>query len=80
MALPNELTEALRSYLGLIIEEDLEKNRDHLVWLGENPHEPDRDLQIAETERAIELSTEALALFPLPPLPGEEEPRPEASA
>src|SRR5580704_17642809 len=35
----------IRSYLAVIIEEDAEKNRDHLKWLEQNPQEPDREQQ-----------------------------------
>jgi hypothetical protein len=42
----------------LLIEEDADNNRDHLKWLGspEASDEEDRDQQIAQSERQIELA------------------------
>jgi len=61
-----EISDEIRQYLGRLIEEDLDRNRDHLKWLKENPEEPDRDLQRAESERAIELAGKARRFFPAP--------------
>jgi len=61
-----EVSDEIRQYLGRLIEEDLDRNRDHLKWLEENPEEPDRDLQRAESERAIELAGKAQTFFPAP--------------
>jgi hypothetical protein len=60
--LPNDVSE----YLARLIEEDVEKNRDHLCWLLETEDgqkEADRALQIAEIERAIALGTWAQVLL-----------------
>ncbi len=46
------LSQELRDYLRAVVEEDEERKRDHLCWLDENPNEPDRDQQRAETNRA----------------------------
>jgi hypothetical protein len=43
------------------VEEDEARNRDHLRWLDEHLSEPDREQQIAESERAIELARKATA-------------------
>ena len=61
-----EISDEIRQYLGRLIEEDLDRNRDHLKWLEENPEEADRDLQRAESERAIELAGKARRFFPVP--------------
>lgn len=65
----SEMSEDVRRYLGMLIEEDVEKNRDHLRWLGENPQEPDRDLQFAQSERAVALGRLA-QVFPSTDLAG----------
>jgi hypothetical protein len=69
MASLNEISNELREYLARIIDEDLDRNRDHLDWLQEHPDEPDRDQQHAECERAVEMARKAQALFPAPPEP-----------
>lgn len=69
MSARKEISDEIRQYLGRLIEEDLDRNRDHLKWLEENPEEADRDLQRAESERAIELAGKAQASFPLPVQP-----------
>ena len=56
--IPNELL----GYFAVLVDEDLDKNRDHLQWLKDHPAEPDRDLQIAECERAVELAVIAQKL------------------
>ncbi|MGA8818177.1 MAG: hypothetical protein WB624_12855 [Xanthobacteraceae bacterium] len=66
MSARKEISDEIRQYLGRLIEEDLDRNRDHLKWLKENPEEPDRDLQRAESERAIELAGKARRFFPAP--------------
>jgi hypothetical protein len=52
------------AYLADIIEEDLDRRAEHLIWLASHPDEHGRDRQRAETERAIELAKLAAALFP----------------
>lgn len=64
-AIPDEI----RQYVGLLITEDLDRNRDHIQWLEDHPGEPDREQQRAESERAIELARQAQAFFPAPPEP-----------
>jgi hypothetical protein len=66
MSARKEISDEIGQYLGRLIEEDLDRNRDHLKWLEENPEEADRDLQRAESERAIELAGKAQRLFPPP--------------
>ena len=66
MAAKKEITDEIRDYLALLISEDLDRNRDHIKWLEENSMEPDRDLQRAESERAIELAGKARRFFPAP--------------
>ncbi len=65
-----KIPDALRDYLAQIIEEDFDRNQDHLEWLEENPQEPDRELQRAECERAVELARKAQSLFPPDPEEG----------
>ena len=71
MTARKEISDQIRQYLRRLIEEDLDRNRDHLKWLEANPGEPDRDLQRAESERAIELADKAQRLFPAPTEPDE---------
>ncbi len=61
------LSQELRDYLRAVVEEDEERKRDHLCWLDENPNEPDRDQQRAETNRAVELARKALAALETEP-------------
>lgn len=65
MASAHEIPDEIRRYLAVLIEEDLDKNRDHLKWLAGNPDEPDREQQRAESDRAIELGRKAAAYFPV---------------
>ena len=53
-------------YLKILIAEDADKNRDHIAWLGspEAVDEEDRELQISQCERAVELAEQAQRLFP----------------
>jgi hypothetical protein len=74
MSVRKEISDEIRQYLGRLIEEDLDRNRDHLKWLEENPEEADRDLQSAESERAIELAGKAQKVFPAPPMEPDEPP------
>ena len=48
----------IKSYLAALIDEDAEHNRDHLIWLAspEAADEEDRERQIAECQRAVELA------------------------
>jgi hypothetical protein len=55
------VSDEMRDYLAALIEEDAQKNRDHIEWLDLNPQEPDRELQRAECERALALASEAAA-------------------
>jgi hypothetical protein len=83
MALPlAKLPDEIKTYLAMIIEEDLDKNRDHLVWLDteDGQQEDNRARQIAETERAIELAKKAQEFFLLPPDPERPEAADEATA
>jgi hypothetical protein len=65
-----KIPDDVRDYLARIIEEDADRNLDHLDWLKENPQEPDRDLQIAESQQAVELAGKAQLLFPPDPEEG----------
>jgi hypothetical protein len=60
-AMPDDV----RHHIASVLAEDMDRRTDHLAWLDANPGEADRDLQRAETERAIELATKAAAFFPL---------------
>jgi hypothetical protein len=80
-----ELPEEIREYLSMVIAEDVDRNEDHITWLARNPIEPDRTLQIAECERAIELGGKAQEFFPprLFPMPSRDRkraPNPEAKS
>jgi len=66
MSVRKEISDEISQYLGGLIEEDRDHNLDHLKWLEENPEEPDRDLQRAESELAIEQAGKAQRLFPAP--------------
>ena len=66
MTARKEISDQIRQYLRRLIEEDLDRSRDHLKWLEENPEEPDRDLQRAESERAVKLAGKAQKFFPAP--------------
>jgi len=59
MTSADEIPDEIRRYLAVIIEEDADKNRDHLKWLEQNPQEPDREQQRAQCERAVELASNA---------------------
>jgi hypothetical protein len=47
----------------MAIDDDIERRQSHLAWLDENPEESDAAAQRAETERAIELARQMLALL-----------------
>ena len=49
------------AYLKTLIEEDADRKRDHLAWLQspEAVDEQDREQQVAESERAVELAKKA---------------------
>jgi hypothetical protein len=63
LASAGEISDEIRRYIATVIEEDADKNRDHLKWLEENPEEPDREQQRAECERAVELARAAQKFF-----------------
>ena len=50
------MTPELRDRLLCIIEEAIERAENHLDWLAHHPQEPDREAQLADTERLIDLS------------------------
>ena len=50
------MTPELRDHLLCIIEEAIARGEDHLDWLALHPNEPDREAQIAITERSLDLS------------------------
>ena len=50
------MTDELRDHLRNIIEEAIERAEDHLDWLAHHPQEPDREAQIADTQRSLELT------------------------
>ena len=64
--MPNELSDEMRDYLGECIEEALDRAADHLEWLDgpDGRAEDNREIQIADTHRAIEIGRQAQALFP----------------
>ena len=50
------MTDELRDHLRSIIEDAIERGEDHLDWLALHPHEPDREAQLLDTQRSIDLS------------------------
>ena len=50
------MTDELRDHLRNIIEDAIERAEDHLDWLAHHPKEPDREAQIADTQRSLELT------------------------
>ena len=56
------MTDELRDHLLCIIEDAIERAEDHLDWLAHHPQEPDRDAQLADTKRSIDLSKQLLDL------------------
>jgi hypothetical protein len=54
MASLEEISDEIRRFLASIIEEDADKNRDHLKWLEQNPE---------ECERAVELASNVFAFL-----------------
>jgi hypothetical protein len=53
----------LRGYLIDLITDDIDRQRAHLEWLNANPDEPDRDLQRAESERALQMADKAISIL-----------------
>jgi hypothetical protein len=49
------MTDELRAHFLCLIEEAIERDEAHLVWLEQTPNEPDRDLQVSETTRSLQL-------------------------
>jgi hypothetical protein len=60
---PMTLPDEIRSYLATLVDDDCERQRDHLTWLAQNPDEADRDRQVAECEQLIELARKSTASF-----------------
>lgn len=63
------LPQELRDFIALAVAEEIDRHRSHLEWLlhtEAGKREGDRDQQIAETERAIALGSQARELFPIP--------------
>lgn len=50
------MTDELRQHLLCIIEDAIERGEDHLDWLSLHPNEPDRDGQIVDTQRSLDLT------------------------
>jgi hypothetical protein len=50
------MTDELRDHLRNIIEDAIERAEDHLDWLALHPNEPDREAQLLDTQRSIDLS------------------------
>jgi hypothetical protein len=50
------MTPELRDHLLCIIEDAIERAENHLDWLAHHPQEPDREAQIVDTQRSIDLS------------------------
>ena len=50
------MTDELRDHLRNIIEDAIERAEDHLDWLVHHPQEPDREAQLLDTQRSIDLS------------------------
>jgi hypothetical protein len=54
------LDETLVDHLQCVIEEDIEHGEDHIKWLVANPGESDRELQLRDTKRSIDISKNCL--------------------
>jgi hypothetical protein len=50
------MTNELRDHLLCIIEEAIARGEDHLDWLALHPNVPDREAQLLDTQRSIDLS------------------------
>jgi hypothetical protein len=50
------MTPELHAHLLCILDDAIERAENHLDWLALHPNEPDREAQIADTERSIALS------------------------
>jgi hypothetical protein len=50
------MTDELRDHLRNSIEDAIERDEDHLDWLAHHPNEPDREAQIEDTRRSLELT------------------------
>lgn len=59
---PIQLTEDQVEFLRLVLEETRDQAQDHLIWLRspEAETEEDKDRQVAESERSVELSDQIL--------------------
>ena len=57
------LTDELVDHLSSVLEDHIDKAADHIEWLSLNVEEPDREAQIAASERTIELDKQLLALL-----------------
>jgi hypothetical protein len=60
------MTPELRDHLLCIIEDAIERAEDHLDWLAHHPQEPDREAQIADTQRSLELTKRLRVPWPSP--------------
>jgi hypothetical protein len=56
------MTDELRVHLLCIIEDAIERAQNHLDSLAHHPQEPDREAQVADTERSLALSKQLRAL------------------
>jgi hypothetical protein len=56
VTLPPEIV----AHLLMLAEEDIDANEDHMQWLVAHPDEEDRDIQMAECERSIELDRQTM--------------------
>jgi hypothetical protein len=59
------LPDDVRNHIASVLADDIDRRTAHLEWLDTNPGEADREIQRAETERAIELAAKAASFFPL---------------
>ena len=57
------LDELLVDHLQRTLEQAIEHGENHISWLADNRNEPDRELQLTETERSIDLDKRLLAML-----------------
>jgi hypothetical protein len=50
------MTDELRVHFLSLIEDAIERDEEHLSWLASHPNEPDREAQISDTQKSLELT------------------------
>jgi hypothetical protein len=57
------LDKLLVDHLRRVLDNDIEHGEAHISWLVANPGESDRELQLRDTERSIDVSKKLLAML-----------------